>query len=63
MARTSMLVPMKQRKASSGVPTIGSPRTLKLVLTITGQPVRALNRSSNAWYRGLVSPMHGLDAR
>src|SRR5437773_11783757 len=31
---------MKQRNASSGVHTIGSPRTLKLVLTITGQPVR-----------------------
>ena len=33
---------MKQRKASSGVQTIGSPRTLKEVLTSIGQPVRAL---------------------
>jgi hypothetical protein len=30
---------MKQRKASSGVHTIGSLRTLKLVLTSTGHPV------------------------
>ena len=35
MASTSISVPMKQRKASSGVHTMGSPRTLKLVLTIT----------------------------
>jgi len=31
---------MKQRKASSRLQTIGSPRTLNDVLTITGQPVR-----------------------
>jgi hypothetical protein len=30
---------MKQRKASSGVQTLGSPRRLKLVLTSTGHPV------------------------
>ena len=30
---------MKHRNASSGLHTIGSPRTLKLVLTSTGQPV------------------------
>ncbi len=41
--------PMKQRKASSGVQTIGSPRTLKLVLTNTGQPVRALKDFRRAW--------------
>ena len=35
---------MKQRNASSGVHTIGSPRTLKLVLTSTGQPVLRLER-------------------
>ena len=35
-----MSVRMKQRYASSGVQTIGSPRTLNDVLTITGQPVR-----------------------
>jgi hypothetical protein len=34
---------MKQRNASSGVQTIGSPRTLKLVLTSTAQPILALN--------------------
>ena len=46
---------MKQRHASAGVHTMGSPSTLKLVLTSTGQPVRALNASSRAWKRGLVS--------
>ena len=46
---------MKQRKASSGVQTMGSPRTLKLVLTSTGQPVLALKLESSAWKRGLVS--------
>ena len=30
---------MKHLKASSGVATMGSPRTLKLVFTKTGQPV------------------------
>jgi len=30
---------MKQRYESSGVFTIGSPRTLKLVLMTTGEPV------------------------
>ena len=40
MARWSISVRMKQRQASAGVPTIGSPRTLKLVLMSTGQPVR-----------------------
>src|SRR5262249_58923822 len=42
-------------RASSGVQTIGSPLTLKLVFTRTGQPERALNAVSRAWYRGLVS--------
>jgi hypothetical protein len=37
----SISLPMKQRKASCGVQTIGSPRTLKLVLISTRQPVRA----------------------
>jgi hypothetical protein len=36
-------------KASSGLCTMGSPRTLKLVLTTTGQPVAALNRDNSAW--------------
>ena len=31
---------MKHRNASSGVQTIGSLRTLKLVLITTGQPVK-----------------------
>jgi hypothetical protein len=39
---------MKQRKASSGVHTMGSPRTLKLVLTSTEQPVFALKAASSA---------------
>jgi hypothetical protein len=43
-----MSLPMKQRKASSGVQTIGSPRTLKLVLIRIGQPVRALKRCRRA---------------
>jgi hypothetical protein len=30
----------------------GSPRTLKLVLTSTGQPVFALNADNSAWQRG-----------
>ena len=42
-ASASISVPMKQRNASSGVHTIGSPRTLKLVFTSTGQPVSSLN--------------------
>src|SRR5207245_6177801 len=42
---TSMLVRMKHRNASSGVHTIGSPRTLNDVFTITGQPVRRSNPS------------------
>jgi hypothetical protein len=46
--RTSISVPIKHRKASSGVQTIGSPRMLKLVLTITGQPVLALNAEIKA---------------
>lgn len=46
---------MKHRKASSGVQTIGSPRTLKLVLTRTGQPVRSMNVESRAWNLGFVS--------
>jgi hypothetical protein len=43
------VLPIKHRNASSGVQTIGSLRTLKLVLTRTGQPVRALKAESNAW--------------
>ena len=45
---TSISVPMRQRKASSGVQAIGSPRTLKLVLTSTGQPVLALKAEISA---------------
>ena len=45
---TSMLVAMKQRYACSGAQTIGSPRTLKLVLMSTGQPVRDSNARSSA---------------
>ena len=41
--------------------TIGSPRTLKLVLTSTGQPVRSWNASSSRWKRGLRSLVDGLE--
>jgi hypothetical protein len=46
---------MKQRKASSGAPTIGSPWMLKLVLTITGQLVSVLKHAIGAWKRAFVS--------
>ena len=36
MASASILVPIKNRDASSGVQTVGWARTLKLVLTMTG---------------------------
>jgi hypothetical protein len=49
IASASISLPMKQRKASSGVHTIGSPRTLKLVFTSTGQPVTLLKALSSAW--------------
>ena len=39
---------MKQRHASSGVATIGSPRTLKLVFTSIGQPVSSWKREISA---------------
>ena len=54
---------MKQRNASSGVQTIGSPRTLKLVLTSTGQPVSALKRAEQLVEQRVGFAMHGLDAR
>ena len=39
---------MKQRYASSGVQTIGSPRTLNDVLTMTGQPVARFTAAARA---------------
>ena len=48
-------VPIKHLKASIGEHTIGSPRTLKDVLTTSGQPVFSLNFDISAWYLGLVS--------
>ena len=54
---------MKQRKASSGVQTIGSPRTLKLVLTRTGQPVFALKREISCVEARVGVGVHGLHAR
>lgn len=39
MTSTSMFVAMKHSKESSGAQTIGAPRTLKLVLITSGQPV------------------------
>src|SRR5437763_63058 len=49
IARLSISVPMKQRNASVGEHTMGSPRTLNEVLTTTGQPVRRLNSERSAW--------------
>jgi hypothetical protein len=46
--RRSMSVPIKQRNASSGVQTVGSLLTLKLVFTRAGHPVRALKAESSA---------------
>ena len=46
--RQSISVRMKQVYASEGVQTIGSPRTLKLVLTRTAQPVRRSNAESSS---------------
>ena len=62
-ASTSMSVPMKQRKASSGVHTIGSPRTLKLVLTTTGQPVSCLEAPDQRVVARVGLAVHRLDAR
>ena len=39
-----MSVARKHRSASAGEQTIGSPRTLKLVFTSTGQPVFRFKR-------------------
>jgi hypothetical protein len=44
-----MPVRRKHASASSGVQTIGSPRTLKLVLIRIGQPVRRSNSASSWW--------------
>jgi 16S rRNA G966 N2-methylase RsmD len=46
---------MKHRNASSGVLTIGSPLTLKDVLTITGQPVSSLNFEINKDYIVIIN--------
>ena len=58
-----MSVARKQRYASSGVQTIGSPRTLKLVFTSTGQPVRRSNASSKRVNRGFRCLVDGLNPR
>ena len=42
--------------------TIGSPRTLKLVFTSTGQPVRAWNLFNSRWKRGLSAALHLAEA-
>ena len=48
--RRKLSVPMKQRKAFSSVHTIGSLRTLKLVLTSTGHPVKPVKAAEQpAW--------------
>lgn len=46
---------MKQRKASAGEQTIGSPRTLKLVLISIGHPVCSLKAVSKDQNSGFVS--------
>ena len=43
MTKISKFVPIKHLKASLGLATIGSPLTLKEVLTIIGTPVICLN--------------------
>jgi hypothetical protein len=53
---------MKQRKASSGVHTIGSLRTLKLVLTSTGQPVFALEAGEQRVIPRICRAVHGLNS-
>ena len=53
---------MKQRNASSGVLTMGSPRTLKEVLISTGQPVIAKKRSSERVVDRVGLAVHRLDA-
>src|SRR6185312_15714615 len=50
--RASIPVEAKQRRASTGEATMGSPRTLKEVLTRMGQDVRRWNASSRAAKRG-----------
>jgi len=52
---------MKQWKLSSGVHTIGSPRTLKLVLTITGRR-QFLEPADEGVNRAGWSQVNGLDA-
>ena len=45
---------MKHKNASSGVQTIGSPRTLKLVFITNPYPVFFLNACINCQYLGFV---------
>ena len=47
MIEISISVPIKQLKASAGVLTIGSSRTLNEVFTITGHPVFLFNSDIN----------------
>ena len=58
-----MCVRMKQRYASSGVQTIGSPRTLNDVFTTTGQPVSDSNASMSVVVVGVRLRRHRLHAR
>ena len=53
--RVSMRERAKQSSASSGVHTMGSPRTLKEVFTRTAHPVFRSNADSSSWYREFVS--------
>ena len=61
--RASISVPRKQFQASSGVQTIGSPRTLKDVLMTSGQPVRCRKASIMFVIERVRLPVHRLHAR
>ncbi len=63
MTRQSIAVAMKQRNASAGVQTIGSPRTLNEVLTSTGTPVLRSNASIRSANAAFVRTIDRLDAR
>jgi hypothetical protein len=52
MTRASLGVRSKSTIASSGRLTIGFPRTLKLVFSTTGTPVRRSSSPSRRWKAG-----------
>ena len=58
-----MFVRMKHRYASSGLQTIGSPRTLNEVLMMTGQPYFSSKCLDHLVKERIDLPVHGLDPR